>query len=460
MTRRSSTPIALALSLALPLGLGAQERYDARKEAVPDFTVFAEASPSARAQSAVGLERVTTAVPWPRGMVVVDGEMIVLARGRHRNAGGIDPDIPDDSGTLFAVDLDVFEPVHRGEEAGEEVRRNARRFVLPDPDAFHLYDPDAGEPITQTLLDRPYCTLAWDPVSRNFFICGYSGIDLPKRKFRKNATDSILRYDMRTSKWLIVEQHDPSVVPESELGYVVPNHYYPHHEPENPVVPHGWLNGPDGACVAGEYLYAVGKDNHRIASYDLAEIRRDPGAPPPDSRVVLESTTALRLDGEVRTVELMGHSALAVNDGYLYVGYRTSSVVVRFPLEADGSLVEPLVAELVAVFEPWDAERKRSGNLIDIKFNSRGELFVACAKEGRIWNVGVPDPEAVFHGNDQADPPCPNEPYADLRVLTGNPKANVGNIAFDDQDRLYICSGNYDSGTRLAGVIYRAVVGE
>ena len=43
-----------------------------------------------QALSVVLLERITTAVPWPRGLVARDGELVVLARGRHRNAGGLD----------------------------------------------------------------------------------------------------------------------------------------------------------------------------------------------------------------------------------------------------------------------------------------------------------------------------------------------------------------------------------
>ncbi|MEW6741392.1 MAG: hypothetical protein AB1486_01430 [Planctomycetota bacterium] len=142
---------------------------------------------------------------------------------------------------------------------------------------------------------------------------------------------------------------------------------------------------------------------------------------------------------------------------------RTSSLVVRLPLGPDGNLVEPLVAELVAEFEPWDPDRKRSADLMDMAFNSRGELFVACAREGRVWKVGIPDPARVFDGNDQRTPvdcaggATPNRPFLDMPALTGKPSARVGNIAFDREDRLYLCSGNYDAGGQIAGVIYRAV---
>ena len=128
--------------------------------------------------------------------------------------------------------------------------------------------------------------------------------------------------------------------------------------------------------------------------------------------------------------------------------------------EEAGALVQPVVGELVAVFEPWSPETGRSANLIDLAFDSEGSLYVACAEEGRIWKVGVPDPENVFDGVDQGPNPTSNRPYLDLADFTGNARARVGNLVFDEQDRLYVCSGNYDSGTPLAGVIYRAVLGD
>ena len=47
---------------------------------VADPAAPEEAAPVARP---VHLERISTAVPWPRGLAYVDGELIVLARGRH-----------------------------------------------------------------------------------------------------------------------------------------------------------------------------------------------------------------------------------------------------------------------------------------------------------------------------------------------------------------------------------------
>jgi len=154
-------------------------------------------------------------------------------------------------------------------------------------------------------------------------------------------------------------------------------------------------------------------------------------------------------------MEVLGPSAARVFGSHLYLGYRTSSVVLRFEIDEQGGLVEP-VGELIAVFEPWDAEKKRSANLIDLAFNSRGELFASCAKEGRIWRIGTPDPDHPFYGDDKSGRATTAPPYVDLTAVTGS-KTGCGNLLFDDQDRMYLCCGNYDSGSRLAGAIYRVV---
>ncbi len=431
--------------------------YAARSETVADFATWLPFAAPTAVEPVVVVERVTAGVPWPRGLALVEDGLVVLARGRHRRAGGIDPAIADLSGSLMLVDPTIAEPVVPGVPASARTKGNARLFVSPDDAVFELYDPKV-EPIQSHTVDRPYCTLAFDAASRNLFVCGFSGVDLPGAKFRKNATDSIHRFDLRTRSWHPVEMHDHRVVPVAELGYVVPNQYYPHHDVEENSPPHGWVNGPDACGVAGEYLYVAGKDNHVIARYDLAGIRKDPTSGPPASRLALGPHVTLRLPtGQERDVELLGPSAVTARDGFLYVGYRTSSVVVRYPVDASGELVVPVRGEIVAMFEPWRANRKRSANVIDIAFNSRGELFVACAKEARIWRVGVPDPSSPFFGDDRADRPTTASPYVDIREWTGK-KAGCGNLVFDADDRLYFCVGNYDHGETLAGAVYRATL--
>ena len=129
-------------------------------------------------------------------------------------------------------------------------------------------------------------------------------------------------------------------------------------------------------------------------------------------------------------------------------------------LRRNGRIAQPPVGELVAVFEPWNAGTGRSANLIDMAFDSRGRLFVSCSKEGRIWNVGRPDPKSPFYGDDRSSRPTTAAPYADMKTLTGK-KTSCGNILFDEEDRLYVCAGNYDTTSeRIAGVVYRVVENE
>ncbi len=432
--------------------------YAAKSETVASFAALVPPVAALETERVVRLERVSAGVPWPRGLAWVDDELVVLARGRHRNAGGVDHDIDDDTGSLFRVDPNVAEPVVPGALASEAVRANAQLLAEATGAPFRLPDKSL-DPAADTLMDRPYCTLIYDPVSRNVFICGYSGVDLPGKRFRKNATDSILRFDLRTKRWSPVELHDPSVVPKDELDYVVSNAYYPHHDPATNPAPHGWLNGPDGGTVVGASLYCVAKDNHSLVQYDLGEIRSNPDAGFPSSRPVLGARVLLSSPKGVQETELLGPSAVEARDGWLYVGYRTSSVVVRYRLDDAGELVRPVVGELIAVFEPWNAETKRSANVIDLAFNPAGELFVSCSKVGRIWKVGRPDPAAPFYGDDQSERPTSAPPYVDLATLTGK-KTSCGNILFDDLGRLYLCAGSYDTDSdKIAGVIYRVVEG-
>lgn len=400
--------------------------------------LFFLAAPQAWAQD-VRLERVSSGVPWPRGIAVVEGDggerIVVLARGRHRRSGGVDRALDDRAGTLFEVDPAVAEVVVAGAAPGEAVAANARALAGPPP--FNPWDRTTP-PLDDVRMDRPYCTLAWDAASRNFIVCAFSGVDAPDGAFRKNATDALLRYDLRTSRWYVVEQHRPEVVPAGALSDVVPNDFYPHHDAATNAAPHGWLNGPDNCAVVGELLYAVAKDNSVLAQYDLAGIRRDPDAPPPASRVVLRDRVTL--DGVSTHVE--GHSALAARDGWLYVGFRTTSQVIRLRLDARGDLVRPHVAELVARFAPGD-------DLIDLAFDPAGALHVVTSRTGRVWRVGPPDPARPFE-------PGAKPPLVDLRALTGDPEARCGNITFDRRGRLYVCGGSYEG----RGAIFRVTPGE
>ena len=323
------------------------------------------------------LARVSTGVPWPRGLAMVDGRLAVLARGRHRRQGGVDPAIVDRAGTLFWVDPAIAEPVVAGQPTGAAVRTNATVLALPSAPPFQLYDPESGAPLRDTRMDRPYCTLVYDDASENLFLCGFSGVDLPFARFRKNASDSIHRFDLRKQTWGTVEARRPDELGESKLSYTVANRYYPHHDPEANPAPHGWLNGANALCVVGNRLYAAGKDNHRIVAYDLDEIRSDPLAGPPVSRPVLGSGYLLRHGEGTLEANLYGPSGLEARDGWLYIGFRTSCVVIRVPLDDTGLPLPGAPGELLAVFEPWNSTTRQSADVVDIKFSPSCLLYTS-----------------------------------------------------------------------------------
>src|SRR5688572_24751243 len=54
--------------------------------------------------------RVSTAVPFPRGMAMIEGQLYALARGRVRESGGADGKIDDQAGTIYALDPSIAEP--------------------------------------------------------------------------------------------------------------------------------------------------------------------------------------------------------------------------------------------------------------------------------------------------------------------------------------------------------------
>lgn len=411
----------------------------------------------------VSLERVASMLPHPRGIVWVDGKLVVVARGRHRNYGGPAQDVMDHEATLYEIDPAVREPFEPGKPGTDATISNMRVLAEPDPSVVHVFDR-SRPPRDNWLMSRPFCTLAYDAASKNLVFCGYSGVDLAGAEgtptFRKNATDALYRYDLRSKKWGIVEMHRHDAVPREKQTAVISNEYYPHHDPATNPPPHGLLNGPNGCCVAGKYLYAVGKDNHTLARYDLEPLRRDPSAGPPPGEAVLGQDVDIRIGGETKRIELSGHSAVAAHGGWLYLGTRTSSVIVRFPIRPDGELVKPIVGELVAEMEPYSKESKRSADLWDMVLNDRGELFVSCSRDGVVWRF-TPDPKTPFDGHPKRkDSPSPNKPWIDIRKLTGNDKASVSNMTFGPDGSLYFCMAMPEAGRTVPGIVMRASVGD
>lgn len=460
----SSTPEKVSNAPAAPQLEEPEKEENAYPVAAPETgQVASQPGVAVRTQQPQGdlptvrLERLSAGIPWPRGIALVDDQFVVLARGRHRNYGGPDQAYEDYAARLYTVDPSIAEVYEPGRAPSEAMLANARVLAEPDPTVVNVFDRSKA-PLENVLMNRPYCTLAYDGPSRNLIFCAYSGVDMTEKPhFRKNATDALYRYDLRNEHWGIVELHAAAAVPESELGAWISNEYYPHHDPLENSPPHGLLNGPNGCTVAGKWLYAVGKDNHTLARYDLSEIRRDPHAPAPASEVVLGEEARVRIEGELRTIPIQGHSAVAARDGWLYVAFRTTNIVLRFPIDAEGNTLQPMVGELIAEFEPFDPVAGRGADLWDLALDAQGRLYVSASREGRVWRI-EPDPAHPFDGNDKrAEPKTPNRPYLDMPAFTGVKNARISNLAFDAQDRLVFCVTMTEESLPHAGGIFRVV---
>ena len=454
------TPTA-AVVLLSTLALGVQSNYPtgthAESTAAFQPGIAARTPQPPQEHPKLTLERINAGIPWPRGIAFVDGKIVVVARGRHRNFGGPAQDFEDHAGQLYLVDPSISEPYSAGAVPSERILANQEVLAEPDPKVVHLFDRSRA-PLENPLMNRPYCTLKYDPLSRNVVFCAYSGVDMTEKPhFRKNATDAIYRFDLRTKQWGIVELHRDDVVPAAARGAVISNEYCPHHDPKKSPAPHGFLNGPNGCAVVGRWLYAVGKDNHTLARYDLAPVREDPAAKAPPAELVLGERIQVRMDGQVQTISMLGHSAVCADSQWLYLGSRSSSIVLRFPIDAEGALVTPIVGELLAEFEPFDPATERSADIWDMEVDREGLLYVSCAREGRVWRF-EPDPARPFDGNDfRKESPTPNKPYLDMPRLTGVKGARISNMAFDEQNRMVFCATFKESHTDRAGGIFRVI---
>jgi hypothetical protein len=391
-------------------------------------------------EAAVRIDRVTTAVPFPRGLQLVDGQLYVLARGRVRSSGGVSAEVEDQAGTIYAVDPDVVEPA-TDDPVGEAVRSNGRVVARPTDPPLRLWDRTSDPPESDTRTDRPYCGLRYHDATKSFYVCAFSGIDLkaaPGRpSFSKNYADAVLRYDLRTNRWYELERHDAASAE------------YPHRDPARTPPPHGWLKGPDNLLVVGDGLYVVAKDNSLLVRYDLTPLIADPDAAAPRGEVVFGE--ALDVNGLGRQ-RYLGHSMLAAHGGYLYVGYRTSSVIVRVRLdEATGLPARPVAAELVARFTPWDPATRATSDLTDMCFDAQGRLYVISAEPAAVHRF-VPDPANVYDGRRDGGSP----PWLDLAGRLGTPKMKSENLLVDGEGRLYVTSGDgYSYQAGADGTVYR-----
>jgi hypothetical protein len=389
------------------------------------------------------VERVSTVVPFPRGLAKVGDDLIVLSRGRVRGAGGVTAEIEDRAGTIFRLDPKVSQPVDES-PVSDAVKNNGEPLALPTDPPFNLWDRSSTPPESDRLTDRPYCVLRYHEPTSSYYICAFSGIDKPKsgtgRTFSKNLTDAILRYDTRTEEWSEVERHA-----------IQAGGNYPHHDPAHNDPPHGWLNGPDNAYTVGNWLYAVGKDNSLMVRYDLRPYIDNPEAGPAESEWMLGSEVHTRNAGKIN---MRGHSALAYHDGYLYIASRTSSHIVRMKMDEDGNPAVPYEIDYVARFMPYSPETGKSADITDIAFDDQGRLYVVNAKPSRVHRF-TPDPDNIYDARNGQEGPWMN--FADM---TNNQNMKSENILIVD-DTLYITSGDgYDFQYGAAGTVYRTKIND
>lgn len=393
------------------------------------------------AHTALGadLQRVTTGVPFPRGLVLFNGKLYVLARGISREFGGVTAAFEDHAGTIFAVDPNLREPI--SDPVSDRIRTNATVVAEPTSPPFRLLDRSLKPIWEDRLTDRPYCTLRYHPGSQSFYLCAFSGLDRYDnqrgRFFTKNATDALIRYDLRAGKWYDIERHDPN----AEAAY-------PNPDWESSPPPRGRLKGPDNCLVVGDQLYAVAKDNSVLVRYDLSDIVADPEASPPAGELVMDHRVACT---NAPDTEFFGQSALAAHEGYLYIGYRTSGTVIRISITQEGLPKEPIRAELLARFEPWDPATRKSANITDLDFDSEGRLYVLSAKPARVHRFH-PDPDRIYDARPTAD--RPEKAWLDVAEASGNPTLKCENILLTPEGELFVSGGQtYNPRTREAGFV-------
>jgi hypothetical protein len=194
-------------------------------------------------------------------------------------------------------------------------------------------------------------------------------------------------------------------------------------------------------------LYAAAKDNSMLVQYDLGALVNDPEAGCPPGEVVFDASVFVQGAG---MQQLHGQSALAERDGWLYVAYRTSSVVIRIKLSADGTPSLPVVAQKLAQLDPYDPTTRKSANITDMAFDSRGRLYIVSANGGVIHRF-QPDPKEVYDGRTGK-----TEPWLRLGKVTNRAKMKCENILIDNEDRVYITSGDgYSYQQGADGTVYR-----
>ena len=389
------------------------------------------------------LERVSTVAPFPRGLVELDGQIVVLSRGRVRSSGGVSASVQDLAGTLWTINPEIAEPFVSAQPPSQAINSNGRVFAKPTDPPFKIWDRASDPPQADTRTDRPYCVLRYDPVSKSLFLCAFSGIDLPQKttgsSFSKNSSDALLRYNLATGKWSEVERHNPA-----SSDY-----------PSSAAAPQGWLQGPNNMWIVGRTMLAAAKDNSLVVAYDLTDL--ESGREYPRSWVVLRQEVTMA-DGS--TQRHLGPSAFAEHGGWLYVAYRTTGTILRFRhgAERDGRVDTLTGGQLVARFTPFSPSPRQSADITDMEIDGKGRLIVLSAEPARLYRF-TPDPANVFDAVGPAA--AAKRVWIDLAAHTENPKMKSENVLLDGNGRLFVTSSDgHPHQNGADGTIYRLTLTE
>lgn len=404
------------------------------------------------------LARVTAAVPFAGGIALKGSSLYLLSRGRVSDAGGTDTRVIDFAGTLWTADPRTFSPLDA--PVSEAVRKNARALPGPTDPPFRLLSRALPNALDDTRTDQPYRILRYDAATSSFYFCAYSAIDTPiglsapddsRGHLRKNNSDGILRFDTRDNSWHLLYRNPRAALTPPPGGW---------HEGDVTSAEDRFVSGPDNCVVVGNWLYVVARESCTISRFDLTAIRNSTEGEA--TRVETVAGRKFKFNGD--TVECLGPSALAYRDGWLYVGFRTTSQIVRLresdlehhPAKAVADL-PPVDAELIATFDPQPPDGAPDTDLTDMVFGptnpgevklgqaGTADLYVLSAKPARVYRF-TPDPKHAFDGRMGK-----STAWADLARITGNPQMRAEALAVNEFGQVFVASADLAPAGKSAG---------
>jgi len=158
--------------------------------------------------------------------------------------------------------------------------------------------------------------------------------------------------------------------------------------------------------------------------------------------------------GNAGEVDFRGHSALGWDNGWLYIASRTSSHIIRMKMDESGEPARPYEMELVAKFDPYNRETGKSANLTDMDFDDQGRLYIVSAKPSRVYRF-TPDPSNIFDARNSQE-----EAWRDFSVLTNNPNMKSENL-FVTGNKVFVTSGDgYGYQAGASGTVYRTEIAD